>query len=129
MFAWYHSPMKKWDFVILSILVIPSICFLLFFYGANQKATSISVYVGGEIIGEYDLSQELDLRIDGLNGITDYLRIHDGKACIYEASCPDKICRNQGEIHKNGQSLCCAPGGIIILINSGEESEYDAITQ
>ena len=35
--------------------------------------------------------------------------IRDGKAWVTEASCPDKICMDQGQVSQEGEMIVCLP--------------------
>lgn len=129
MFAWYHFFMKKGDFLVLLIFLVPSLVVCLLFGLDKSAGATVNVYVGGEITASVSLFEDRTMDICGLNGITDTLCINDGEAYILDALCPGKDCLQQGPISKNGEAIVCAPAGIMICIESEEEAEYDALTR
>ncbi len=54
------------------------------------------------------------------------LMVINGGAYVIDASCPDKLCENQGEIRYEGQSIVCLPNKLIVYIEGGESSGIDA---
>lgn len=120
--------MKKGDYILIFILIIPALIFLLIFNYRNA-GSEVIVYVGGEEIGRYELNENRDIIIQGLNNISDTLTIAEGKAYMSNASCPDRICMKSGSVHCDNESICCAPGGILVVVNSSGKAEYDAITR
>ena len=86
------------------------------------------VTVDGEVLGEYSLDEDTEIRI-GDNEKYNLLLIKDGVAQISEASCPDKLCVNQGKISFDGQSLICLPNKVVVEVKGGEQSNYDAVAK
>lgn len=57
------------------------------------------------------------------------LIIANGGAYVSDASCPDKVCENQGEIRYDGQTIVCLPNKLIVYIEGGESFETDAVAK
>ena len=70
----------------------------------------------GAVVGEYPLSQDIDLVIESPGRGTNHLVIQDGKATVTEASCPDKICVRQGPASESGQTIVCLPNRVVVTI-------------
>lgn len=128
MFVWYSFFMKKGDLILLLLLIIPAVFFLIYF-NSRDIGGEVTVYVDGTSVGTYDLANDCNVTIQGLNNIVNTMTISNGRACISNANCPDHICENSGYICRDKESVCCAPGGILIVISSGEKAEYDAISR
>lgn len=130
MFVWYIFSMKKGDLYLFFGLIIPAVVFLIIFSSGNTyKGSEVTIYVGGNIVEKVSLNKDCEIVIHGLNNITDTLTVQDGKAYISEANCPNQMCKKSGAISADYESVCCAPGGILVVVNSPEKSEYDAITR
>lgn len=110
--------MKKIDIIIIgSILVLASIVYA-FITIFKEPGASVVVRINGEEVAQYSLL------VDGeyeLNGGTNILHIEDGKAWLVDATCPDKLCVNQGKIDSNGETITCLPNKLTITVISAED--------
>ena len=94
----------------------------------RNEGASVRVSVDGEVYGEYPLSENNEIQI-GDDKSYNLIMIKDGEASVTEASCPDKLCVNQGKIHYDGQSVVCLPNKVVVEVVGGEQSDYDAVTR
>ena len=94
----------------------------------QSEGASVMVTVDGELFGEYPLDKDAEIRI-GEGEKYNLLVIKDGEAQIAEASCPDKLCVNQGKISFDGQSIICLPNKVVVEVKGGEQSDYDAVAK
>ena len=120
--------MKKGDIILILLLVIPAAVFLIFM-NRNSYGGHLTVYVDGDVYGTYDLNEDGLINIKGCNGIEDTICISNNSVYMYDANCSDKLCMQMGTISKDKESVCCAPGGILAVIESDKKTEYDAITR
>lgn len=124
--------MKKWDVLMLGALVLISAVLFLIFRINKPDGGSVIVRVGKEVQAEYSLFETKTVEIEGKNGGKNTLVIEKGTAYLISATCPDKLCVNQGEIHKQGESIICLPNEVIIEIHEEKENEeelFDAVVQ
>lgn len=118
--------MKKNDCKLMAIIIGVAVLLLLWkSLKEDGKENVIQVKVNGVLRGEYDLSEDRELDINGTN----HLVIKNGKADVTDAKCPDKICVKQKPISKNGESIVCLPNKIIITVVEGKEDELDAVVK
>lgn len=108
--------MKKRDLSIIIITVFASVA--IFFAVSGSDNDTVIVSVGGETVGEYSLSEDRTIDINGTNTLV----IRDGKAYMQSASCPDKLCIKQGAIDKNGGSIICLPNKVAVEANGGADA-------
>lgn len=87
------------------------------------------VYAGGRLYGRYDLAEDRLIHIENDNGIINDIEIADGKIRMKHSTCPGGQCVKTGSICNANESICCAPAGILIVVESAKESKYDAITK
>ena len=80
----------------------------------------------GEETVRYPLDVEQTVTIGG----DDYnvLRIAGGEASIVEANCGDHTCVRTGAISREGETIVCLPHRLVIRIEGGEASGFDADT-
>ncbi len=80
---------------------------------------TVLVTINGERVAEYSLSDDGEYSINGGSNI---LIISEGTAYMLEASCPDKLCVNQGKISLSGERIVCLPNKIMIeILGDGDE--------
>lgn len=109
-----------------SILIVAALVF--FIIGLTRRdGSTVTVESEGEIIGEYPLNIDREIEITAKNGYN-LLIIKDGKAFIRDASCPDKLCVNQGKISHNGETVVCLPNKTIVTVSSEERSDTDFVS-
>ena len=120
--------MKKRDKIFLSVVFIFSAAAMLIMGSGNKGAVAV-ISIKDSEYGRYSLDIPRSIHIVNENGIVNDLEIEDG--CIYmkNASCPGKDCVKCGRICRDHESICCAPAGLIVTIESGEGSKYDAVTK
>lgn len=123
--------MKKNDVIlVISLLAIALAAFggvSLYSRLSTSKPEAV-VYLDGVEQGRYPLSEDTTVEIRQGVG-WNILQIHDGKADITEASCPDKVCVNHRPVNGQGESLVCLPNKIVVEIENGEETGVDAGTR
>lgn len=112
---------KKDLLLIAVILAIAAAGFAMNALTRKEPADQVEVSVDAEVIRLLDLSQDTELDIEGFNGGTNHLIIQDGVAWMDHASCPDKVCVNQGKIQLNGQMIVCRPNRVLVRIVSQED--------
>lgn len=121
--------MKKADFIIF--VFIACIFFLFSFFNKTYVYDSsvVKVYVDKELIISKDISKDYYGKIDGVDNVSFYLKIKNGKVSVVDSSCPDKLCERSGKIYKNSESIICLPGKIVVCIESHKLPAYDAISR
>jgi len=122
--------MKRNDLVLIGTLLgVAIVLFLvMFFVKRNTVNGEAVVLIEGEEYGRYPLSKDREIAIPGLLG-DNVLTIKDGMAYMSSAVCPDKICMDFGKIRYNTEMIVCRPGGIVVIIENGENSELDVTGQ
>lgn len=112
--------MKKDLLLVAVILAVAG----LFFTGnliLNRKpAVMVQVTVDGALVEELDITKDISLTIHGHDGGINTLVIENGKVFVSDASCPDKLCKNQGKISQSGEMIVCLPNLMIAKITGGE---------
>lgn len=117
------------DIILIVSMVFAALVCIASFALVSTDGGLVLVYVDGDLRGEYDLSDDITLEIEGYMGGSNRLVISDGAAFIDEASCPDKLCVHQGRIRKKGEELVCLPNRVIVKIEGEDDHAYDAVTR
>lgn len=119
--------MNKKDMTLVVTVLAASLFFLLPSV-LGTGSGKVYIYVGGDLYGSYDLSDDTSVHLDNGKGISNDIVISGGSVYMKDATCPGKQCVHTGRISRNDQSIVCAPAGILVIIRSKAESGYDAIT-
>ncbi len=92
----------------------------LWFAGQNLLFSAPGAYaqvtVDGDVVQTLDLTKDIEITITGKNGGSNLLVIRDGEIWCPFASCPDKVCVNQGKKSHNGDTIACLPNRMIVTI-------------
>ncbi len=84
------------------------------------------------VIAETGESRNISLEQDGTYAVTGRgihltVAVKDGAVCVLESDCRDHICRNTPPISRAGQSIVCAPAGVVVRI-TGEGAAVDGVS-
>lgn len=117
------------DCILIAVLIFGAFAAAFIYYISGNSGDLVNVYVDGRLTGEYLLSEDNNIIIQGYNGGVNTLVIKDGAAYMKEADCPDKLCIHQGRISREGMELVCMPNRVVVRISGKDKSEIDAFTQ
>ena len=79
----------------------------LFLTGAVLLTALLSV--DGTVVETLELHKDQEYTVKNDQGGVNVFVIRDGKAWVTEASCPDKICMDQGQVSQEGEMIVCLP--------------------
>lgn len=89
-------------------------------------AAAVLVVASGEEEWIYPLSQDREIEVQGVLGIT-YVHIGNGAAHIEDSPCANKTCIASPPIRNTGDWSACLPNGVFIRIEGSEGGdELDA---
>lgn len=114
------SKPKKDLLLILILLSFAGLFFTGSFLLNRKPAITVQITVDGEVAEELDITTNTSLVIQGYNGGTNTVVIENGTVYVSEASCPDKLCKDQGTITRSGEMIVCLPNRMIAKIVGGE---------
>ena len=118
----------KADIIILVLVLMAALAsFLVPIFLQSDSAGIINVYQDGALLYQYPLYEEQTVMVKGEQGYN-LLLIGNGEVTVTDADCPDKLCIRQRAISRSGESIICLPHKLVIQIDSGKESELDAVT-
>lgn len=119
---------RKNDIILLTAVIAAAALVWLVLRVTQTGGAAVVVTVDGEIYGTYPLNEDAEIRI-GDDETYNVILIEDGGVRMIDASCPRKLCVKQGEIRYDGQSIICLPNKVVVTIEGGGESEYDAVAK
>jgi len=118
----------RWDIAVLCVLAVLSGFTLFYAHPFQSKAKQVWISEGGKTIGYYNLNEDKVIRVKGPLGIS-VVRIHNGKAAIVAAPCPNKTCMKMGPIPDRGRLMICIPNRLVVEIKGASGEKTDAVTR
>ena len=85
------------------------------------------VTVDGQESGRYSLDVERTVTIG--EEAYNILRIAGGTASVVEANCGDHTCVRTGSISREGETIVCLPHRLVVRIEGGAGSGFDAVAE
>lgn len=91
---------------------------------ADTSALVADIYQNGSLIKSLELDScgDLVFTVNGDNGCYNIIEVHEGKIGITSASCPDKICVNQGFIDSPLLPVTCLPNNVVITVHESKNT-------
>lgn len=123
--------LTKFDIILIALVFITIISFNFLFATKDKtvdKNATVIVYYGDDIYEEMPLNVDDEITIKTDLG-ENVFKINDGYVDMIDASCNDKYCIHEENIHYNNQTIVCLPNKIILSIVSNSESEIDTIAR
>ena len=121
---------RFWLIVFAALILLSTVA--MFFLKTTSGGTVAVVSQDGKELQRIDLSRVKEpytIRIDGKDGGYNIVLVEPGRICVLEASCPDKVCINQGWISDSSKPIVCLPNKMMIVIEGSENSdELDGIS-
>ncbi len=103
---------KKADVILFICIILFSLSlFISFFLFPKDSGNTLVVTIDGEEYCRISLNEDTEIILPENTVI-----IKNGKAYMKDADCKDKICINQGEIDKMGETVVCLPAGVILEV-------------
>lgn len=95
--------------------------------GGHQKAAAVQIWQDGVLKGEYVLSVDREIPVEGRYQNT--VRIQNGQAAIIHSNCPGQDCVKSGWRQGARQSIVCLPNRLELrLVGADSEPEIDSVT-
>ena len=113
------------DAILIAVLLLLGGALAVFLRLTRQDGGYVSVQVDGEQLMELPLSADTQVVL-GSGEHTNTLVIENGAARVVEATCPDRICVNQGAVRYEGESIVCLPHKLVITVEGGASNDVDA---
>lgn len=112
--------------IFIAVLLALILAFGGFYILSCGDGDTVRVTVGGELYGEYPLSQDTTVEIRNGENLN-LLIIEGGKARVETASCPDGICVSHKPISRDGESIICLPNEVVVSVHKTETDAPDII--
>ena len=97
------------------VLLALILFFLPFFFSSDDVVLVVTTPDGSR---EYALSDPRVIEVQS-NGITLQITVENGRASVTHSDCQDGVCRVSPPISRVGESILCAPAGVLITVKGG----------
>lgn len=113
--------MKKNDFILVGIVL--AISLIVFALIPKESANIARIMVDGKLYSTVSLDTDVKIEINDTNIAV----VSGGEIYMESATCPDKLCINQGRISDSSKKIVCLPNKVII--EALKESSIDAVVR
>ncbi|MDD3172830.1 MAG: NusG domain II-containing protein [Herbinix sp.] len=118
---------KKNDFILVGAVIIICLGVLIFINATKKEGSKVIITIDGEVYDTLYLNEDTSYTIKGEKGAYNTFEIKDGYVNMLDASCPDKLCVKQKDIHYNHETIVCLPNKVVIEVVGGEDDDIDMI--
>lgn len=117
--------LKIGDILLMATLAVLSL--FLFLTPLGDEGACFEIAVAGEdTVQTCPLDRDASYTVSS-GGVTLTVTAKDGEVRVSDADCADRICVHSRAISRAGQSIVCAPAGVVVRI-VGEGGDADAIS-
>ncbi|MEG2353051.1 MAG: NusG domain II-containing protein [Clostridium sp.] len=126
--------MKKWDFIIIVLVLIISAIGFIFISKMQSKDYSekfVEITLDGKLLKTIDITDKnysSKFSISNESYVNEFI-IENGTIRIISANCSDEVCVKSGSIGKVGETIVCLPHRLIVEVRGIEESGLDDISK
>ena len=114
---------RFWIFVFVGLILLSTIS--MFFMHFNAGGSTAIITQNGQEIQRIDLKKvktPYTIQIDNPDGGYNLILVEKGQISVSEASCPDKICIQQGKISSSLKPIVCLPNKLMIVIEGPRDA-------
>lgn len=112
---------KPFDLLIPAVAVLAAGVLLVCAAVLPQPAERAAmVTVNGEEIGLLPMDTDNEVLYEVPTGGVNRVLVADGKVTVSEADCATQVCVHHRAISRVGESIVCAPHGLVVTVVGGE---------
>lgn len=114
---------RRKDFILMAIIIVTAaVSSLLIAFAQRNAGAAVRVTIDGGVYGEYRLSENQSISIDGELG-HNRIVIENGSAYMAEADCPDKYCMGYKPISRGGETIICLPHRLVVEVTGTRDAQ------
>jgi len=118
--------MKNKHWVILFALLAALCAGAGILLSRGNAARTASIYQNGVLLQTVPLNRDGQFTIPSPDGGSNTVTVRNGQIRVEQATCPDKLCVNQGWSDSQNKPIVCLPNGLVIQPEGGG-TDLDAI--
>lgn len=120
---------SMFDILVVAVVLISAVVSFLCVFSPKDEQVYCVVKYNGDVVFSEKLpktQEPSELTFEGDLDVT--VVMSESGVFVKNASCPDKLCENTGQIHRVGQSIVCLPAKISVsLVSEDSENALDAV--
>ncbi|MBQ8956258.1 MAG: NusG domain II-containing protein [Lachnospiraceae bacterium] len=112
------------DILMIAAIAVTAVCLFVFFAVKDVSSSGtqdgiLTITVDGESYASYPLNEDKVIEI----GDTNVCEIHDGRAYMKSADCPDQSCVHSLPIDSDGEVIVCLPNKVVLEVSEEKKSD------
>ncbi len=119
--------LKRNDIILIGVGILLCIVVIAYYTLTKEEGSKVEITIDGEVYNTLVLEEDTEFTVYAENGEYNTFVIKDGYVDMVDASCPDKLCVNQNDIHYDTETIVCLPNKVVLEIIDGEDSDVDMI--
>lgn len=120
---------KKNDMVLIGVILLICLLAFAFMLFSRREGSKVIVFVNGQEYKTFSLNENTEFTVRQDNGAFNTFAIENGKVDMTAASCPDKLCVKDRDIHYNNETIVCLPNNVVLQISNGDDGDVDIIAR
>ncbi len=116
---------KKNDLILIGVILLLCIGFFTYRKMTEAPGSQVEITVNGKLYDTLSLQEDTVYTVKVGDGAYNTFKIKDGVVDMIDASCPDKLCVDQADIHLNHETIVCLPNRVILEVINAEDSDVD----
>lgn len=119
---------RYWVIAIVLILVLSGVSAVAILAHRTDGVTA-SIILDGAVVRTVELdaaAEPYEFDVTSEYG-TNRIRVEDGRICVVDADCPDRLCVRMGWRKSASLPIACLPHRLVIEITDGGEDGVDAV--
>ena len=115
----------------ISILFMISVAAAFLVHFRTIDGSMANIYQDGICINSIDLSKVEEAYTIVIPGaVTNTIAVEQGRICVMDATCADRVCVHQGWISNGVIPIVCLPNALVIQVeDSSRTADIDAISR
>ncbi len=118
--------LKIGDILLMVVISLAAIGMFLLPFGADEAVSAEIVIAETGEVRSVPLNMDRDYEIV-VKDIKLTVRVQDAAVFVAQSTCRDGICHNTPPISRAGQSIVCAPAGVVVRI-TGKGAVVDGVS-
>ncbi len=114
------------DIILMSSLLLSSVLLFLSPLLSERAASAQIVMAETGEVRVISLSKDAEYEVTS-RGVNLTICVAEGEVFVAHSDCRDNICQNTPPISRGGQSIVCAPAGVVVRV-VGEEVLVDGVS-
>lgn len=120
--------MKKMDYTLGAVLLLIGLAISIIYkeYSMASTGSKAYIYVDNQCVKELDITENLNYEVISQYGVN-VVSVLDSHVYVSESDCLGNDCVKMGGISHPGESICCLPHRLYIVIEGDGDCAVDTV--